>query len=37
MTSAELQQMIDEAESYKSEPNGVVQIDDFMHILKTQT
>ena len=36
MTSAELQQMIDEAESHKSDPNGVVSIDDFMQILKTQ-
>ena len=36
MTSAELQQMIDEAESHKNEPNGVVQIEDFMHILRNQ-
>jgi len=36
MTSAELQQMIDEAESHKNEPNGVVLIEDFMHILRNQ-
>jgi len=37
MTQAEIQQMIDEAESHRSEPNGVVQIEDFMQILKTQS
>lgn len=37
MTSAELQQMIEEAESYKPEGTGVVQIEDFMNILKTQS
>lgn len=36
MTQAELQFMIDEAESHKSDPTGVVQIDDFMQILKSQ-
>ena len=38
MTSAELQQMIDEAESHKpqSEKMGVVGIDDFMQILRNQ-
>jgi len=36
MTSDELQQMIDEAESGKADPTGVVQIDDFMHILRDQ-
>lgn len=36
MTSAELQTMIDEAESHKSDPTGVVQIDDFMQILRNQ-
>ena len=33
MTQAELQYMITEAESHKSEPSGVVSIDDFMGIL----
>ena len=33
MTQAELQFMIDEAESHKSEPSGVVSIEDFMGIL----
>lgn len=28
--------MIDEAESHKNERNGVVQIEDFMQILKNQ-
>ena len=37
MTGAELQQMIEEAESYKQEATGVVQIEDFMNILKTQS
>ena len=37
MTGAELQQMIEEAESYKPEATGVVQIEDFMNILKTQS
>ena len=36
MTQAELQFMTDEAESHKSDPTGVVQIDDFMQILKSQ-
>ena len=36
MTSDELQQMIDEAEAGKSDPTGVVQLDDFMSILKDQ-
>ncbi len=36
MTSAELRQMIEEAESNKSDPSGVVTIEDFMQILKTQ-
>ena len=36
MTSAELQTMIDEAESHKSDPSGVVQIEDFMQILRSQ-
>ena len=30
MTNAELQQMIDEAESHKAEPTGVVMMEDFM-------
>ena len=33
MTQAELQFMIDEAESHKSDPTGVVSIEDFMGIL----
>ena len=36
MTSDELQQMIDEAEAGKNDPTGVVQLDDFMSILKDQ-
>ena len=36
MTVDELQQMIDEAESHKAERTGVVQIEDFMQILKDQ-
>ena len=36
MTSAELQQMIDEAESHKAQLEGVVGIDDFMQILRNQ-
>jgi len=37
MTGAELQQMIEEAESHKSDANGVVMMEDFMNILKTQS
>ena len=36
MTSDELQQMLDEAEAGKAEPTGVVQLEDFMSILKDQ-
>ena len=36
MTGEELQQMIDEAESHRADKNGVVQIEDFMQILKNQ-
>ena len=34
ISSQELQTMIEEAESHKAEPTGVVQIDDFMQILR---
>ena len=36
MTGEELQQMIDEAESHRADKSGVVQIEDFMQILKNQ-